>query len=237
MSKKLPPAFFPFFLLLVFVAAQTARGEPETFSATEGDVIVRNPEPLAIRKLPLARGGRKATPKKKASVKKASATPVAPAKSAAAASAEAKAQAAPKARKSTAAPARKQMAGVAAPARALELPSETRSSVQPEKAELGEFFPVPKDQVQPIGRRLSLVEEIMTRHGRAYDYRAHTVQELQDILAQLETEAARAAATEVEAPRELKVSPGMGGDTSAPQAPDAIPADFDDAVLPPPPGV
>lgn len=44
---------------------------------------------------------------------------------------------------------------------------------------------VPQDQIDPVLTRLQLVEEIVRRFGRAYDYRTHTVRELEAILQQL----------------------------------------------------
>jgi hypothetical protein len=45
---------------------------------------------------------------------------------------------------------------------------------------------VPTDQVKPIARRLQVVSEILSRFGRAYDYRSHTLRELEAILHGLE---------------------------------------------------
>jgi hypothetical protein len=36
-----------------------------------------------------------------------------------------------------------------------------------------------------MGRRLQLVDSIIRRYGRAYDYRTHTIRELEQILAKL----------------------------------------------------
>lgn len=49
------------------------------------------------------------------------------------------------------------------------------------------YDPVPSDQIDGMATRLHLVEALIRRHGRAYDYRVHTVRELQAILAKLET--------------------------------------------------
>jgi hypothetical protein len=47
------------------------------------------------------------------------------------------------------------------------------------------FDPVPAAQREPISRRLKLIEKLIVEHGRAYDYRAVTLAELNAILAQL----------------------------------------------------
>jgi hypothetical protein len=48
------------------------------------------------------------------------------------------------------------------------------------------FDSVPSPQIGPVTQRLKVVEEILTRFGRAYDYRSHTLRELQAILKQLD---------------------------------------------------
>jgi hypothetical protein len=53
-------------------------------------------------------------------------------------------------------------------------------------AEKAKFEPVPPDQVDSIARRLKLVENLLRKHGRAYDYRIHTLKELESIQASLE---------------------------------------------------
>lgn len=50
----------------------------------------------------------------------------------------------------------------------------------------GAFDAVPSDQADSLVRRLKIVEALITRHGRAYDYRIHTVRELEAILASLD---------------------------------------------------
>jgi len=44
------------------------------------------------------------------------------------------------------------------------------------------FDPVPNDLMDPIVKRIQLVTELVILHGRAYDYRIHTVAELEAIL-------------------------------------------------------
>jgi hypothetical protein len=51
------------------------------------------------------------------------------------------------------------------------------------------FDRVPLTQADGIARRLRLVEDIMRRHGRAYDYRSLTVHDLEMILAELDAQA------------------------------------------------
>ncbi len=54
-----------------------------------------------------------------------------------------------------------------------------------------QFDAVPNGQAEPLIRRLRLTEELVSKYGRAYDYRAMTVTELQTILAQLDAQAAQ----------------------------------------------
>jgi hypothetical protein len=52
---------------------------------------------------------------------------------------------------------------------------------------------VPNNQAEPLLRRLRLVEELIAKYGRAYDYRELTVPQLQDILSQLDNKAAESS--------------------------------------------
>lgn len=54
-----------------------------------------------------------------------------------------------------------------------------------------QYDSVPSTQAEPLVRRLRLTEELITKYGRAYDYRAYTVTQLQAILGQLDSEAAK----------------------------------------------
>ena len=54
------------------------------------------------------------------------------------------------------------------------------------------FDPVPTDQVSPLLKRLKLVETIIQKHARAFDYRKLTSKELEAILKALDTTAAQA---------------------------------------------
>src|SRR5262249_42158984 len=53
----------------------------------------------------------------------------------------------------------------------------------------GGYDPVPVGQAEPLSRRLRLVDEMIRKYGRAYDYRIHTVKELEAILADLDAQA------------------------------------------------
>ncbi len=84
-------------------------------------------------------------------------------------------------------PTKPQQAGIAAK-------TPTAPQVFSAKEELGFFDPVPSDQVEALGRRLKLVETLIQRHGRAYDYRMYTIRDLERILASLDTPATHPAA-------------------------------------------
>jgi hypothetical protein len=49
------------------------------------------------------------------------------------------------------------------------------------------YDPVPSDQTGPITKRLKVIETLILKHGRAYDYRSHTAKELESILKKLDT--------------------------------------------------
>ena len=67
-----------------------------------------------------------------------------------------------------------------------ELPPVPATAAAPAAAPASTFDPVPSDQASLIAKRLPLIEKIMVKHGRAYDYRAHTVKQLEAILASLD---------------------------------------------------
>ena len=48
------------------------------------------------------------------------------------------------------------------------------------------YDPVPSDQAQAVARRLGIVARLILAHGRAYDYRTHTLRDLESILSSLE---------------------------------------------------
>jgi hypothetical protein len=62
------------------------------------------------------------------------------------------------------------------------------------------YDPVPSDQKDSMSRRLKLVDMLIHRYGRAYDYRMHTVRELEAVLAQLDGAAAPTHASSEPAP-------------------------------------
>ncbi|MEK6579413.1 MAG: hypothetical protein AABZ55_09330 [Bdellovibrionota bacterium] len=51
----------------------------------------------------------------------------------------------------------------------------------------GSFDPVPGEQRELIARRLKIVEELLKKYGRAYDYRVYTAHELEMIIKDLES--------------------------------------------------
>jgi hypothetical protein len=66
-------------------------------------------------------------------------------------------------------------------------PAARRSSVASKLPDAALAYDlVPSDQIDPLARRLQLVEALIRRHARAYDYRIHTVPELETILAKLD---------------------------------------------------
>lgn len=78
------------------------------------------------------------------------------------------------------------------------------------------FDPVPSDQSPALVKRLRLVELLISRHGRAYDYRVHTVRELESMLAQLDSP----GASKRPAPRAAMLPPPPASESPAlPAAP------------------
>lgn len=83
--------------------------------------------------------------------------------------------------------------GVALPAAAKtkNLPTQTKAvqveaKIQKPPTGSPSFDPVPADQTEALLKRLKLVETLIEKFGRAYDYRALTVSQLENILANLE---------------------------------------------------
>jgi hypothetical protein len=71
----------------------------------------------------------------------------------------------------------------------------TTTSISPGKAASATGFDiVPTSQTEPFIRRLKLAEALLTRYGRAYDYRAMTVIDLQHILDKLDSESQKQTA-------------------------------------------
>ncbi len=63
------------------------------------------------------------------------------------------------------------------------------STTLPPEAPKKSFDTVPDEQKDGISKRLELVSQLIKRHGRAYDYRQHTLKELRTILAELDEKA------------------------------------------------
>jgi hypothetical protein len=75
-----------------------------------------------------------------------------------------------------------------APAAAPEpTPAPALKSAAP--ADRGAYDPVPSNQRASIAKRLKIVERLILEHGRAYDYRIHTLAELELLLRKLEKKA------------------------------------------------
>lgn len=64
---------------------------------------------------------------------------------------------------------------------------------------------VPSSQTEPLIRRLHLVEQLISKHGRAYDYRTATVTQLQEILGNLDSQASQTNAVR----QKLSKKPGQ----------------------------
>jgi hypothetical protein len=75
----------------------------------------------------------------------------------------------------------------------LQLPRPIATATVPAPARIPDsglaYDPVPSDQIDALGRRLELVDALVRRHARAYDYRTHTVRDLELILAKLDASA------------------------------------------------
>lgn len=67
--------------------------------------------------------------------------------------------------------------------------NEVINSAPGKAASLTSYDVVPSSQTEPFIRRLKLAEALLTRYGRAYDYRAMTVVELQKVLDKLDSDA------------------------------------------------
>jgi hypothetical protein len=67
---------------------------------------------------------------------------------------------------------------------------------------------IPEAQRQLIARRFKLVEALLLKYGRAYDYRGHTVRELENELARLDEVSAAKAPHPAAAPS-ADVDPGF----------------------------
>ncbi len=54
------------------------------------------------------------------------------------------------------------------------------------EAEKEHFDAVPKSHTDSISNRLKIIDQLIRKHQRAYDYRTHTTQELKNILSKLD---------------------------------------------------
>jgi hypothetical protein len=75
---------------------------------------------------------------------------------------------------------------VAAPARPVAQAAGIAAPTAPLTPAAPAFDAVPAAQTDALSMRLVLVDALIRRHGRAYDYRALTVKKLQELLAQLD---------------------------------------------------
>ncbi|MFL5814670.1 MAG: hypothetical protein ACJ763_13940 [Bdellovibrionia bacterium] len=85
---------------------------------------------------------------------------------------------------------------------AASAPKAAASAAAPAAA----YDAVPSNQSDAILQRLKIVENLVRKYGRAYDYRTHTLKELELIQSTLEGTAAQA---QVQAPAEAQVSARM----------------------------
>ncbi len=87
------------------------------------------------------------------------------------------------------------------------------------------YDPVPSDQVSALLKRLEITKKLVSIHGRAYDYRAMTTQQLENALTQLEGRAPqrkkRSSAPRVQQPAQddLEPAPSFEGDEVLPEPP------------------
>ncbi len=88
------------------------------------------------------------------------------------------------------------------------------ASTQPAQTGSPGFDAVPPGQAESIARRLKLVEIMIRKYGRAYDYRMHTLRDLEMILAKLD--ATQARAMEVPPPPPPQPDPARNTMSAAP---------------------
>lgn len=70
----------------------------------------------------------------------------------------------------------------------VQVQAQAQTQAVPKPAVVKEAYdPVPSDQKGALSIRLKLVEAIIQKHGRAYDYRIHTVRELEALLQRLDS--------------------------------------------------
>lgn len=68
-------------------------------------------------------------------------------------------------------------------------PSQPRPTRIQQKIEKTSYESVPPEQIEGISQRLKLIDQLLRKYGRAYDYRIHTIKELETILSELDAKA------------------------------------------------
>jgi hypothetical protein len=90
------------------------------------------------------------------------------------------------------------------------------------------FDLVPNNQTEPLIRRLKLSEQLVVKYGRAYDYRAMTVLELQSILDKLDADAQRQTQARVD--ERMQSRAVIGAQATAPNESPAAPQETHDSI-------
>ncbi len=92
---------------------------------------------------------------------------------------------------------------------------------------------VPADQINPLMKRMQLVRELVQSYGRAYDYRTHTVAELQGILAGLKQKRAQSAPAPAARPQQRAVPTRTRNIAPAPQPEVEVGSSSDENIIDP----
>lgn len=79
-------------------------------------------------------------------------------------------------------PAQVAVQSIAAP----KVKAKTHAQIPGTKVASLSYDKVPSDQTDSIAKRLTYVEYLIRKHNRAYDYRSHTLKELQAIVTELD---------------------------------------------------
>jgi len=90
------------------------------------------------------------------------------------------------------------------------------------------FDLVPSNQTEPLIRRLKLSEQLVVKYGRAYDYRAMTVLELQSILDKLDADAQRQTQARVD--ERMQSRAVIGAQATVPNESPAAPQETHDSI-------
>lgn len=115
-------------------------------------------------------------------------------------------------------------------AEAVEAAEPVAAAPAPAATPSSKFDTVPGSQTEPLLRRLKLVEALILKYGRAYDYRSLTVTELQSILGKLDVQSAQAsevrhrASARAEEKKQILSAPAAAPKT------DEIPAPLEDGI-------